>query len=476
MLSEVGIEETSDTPSDGLVLSEVGIAPELVIVGAGVSLVPNAVVIPTTIPLVGTESGIEDKKVISDVGSTALLGTFPLEAPLEAADGAETVAESSSVLVDNEGVGKTPVGKGSSPVKLDRKEGRMPVGRTPVEPDNPSGLDDTDADAEGVVCGSDDGMLSDELGMMKGPTMVVDPVEVGTLIGVEEGVGVGVRTVSGALPVGTGLDDSSGTTELKGVEGWTGEEGPGPVEALLVSCEALSPAVVALVGVKVVEGTCPVGATADVVSSGVLELVAGRMEDGIPPVGTTADVVSSGVLELVAGRTEDGIPPVGTTTGELAACELDGVSDGCLASSELDGTWISEEVVGSTMDDGRPLVEPITGGVELGGDDELWSEELGTTSEEVGVTGEGESEEPEADVAGSGLDGTPCVEPTSVFEDTISEEADCDDSDVESLVLGRLTGEGVTTIDSTSVLDGSEDEDDGCKWKNDSKKDEISDG
>lgn len=129
-------EDKFGSPTVSLVLSEVGITPVLVGVGVGtgVSLVPNAVVMPTTIPLVGNESGISDEKLISLEGSTTLLGIPPVE-PADTEGVASTV---SSSRLDWEVVGKIPVGKGSSPVRLDRiSDGRIPVGKT----DSPVGLE-----------------------------------------------------------------------------------------------------------------------------------------------------------------------------------------------------------------------------------------------------------------------------------------------------------------------------------------------
>jgi hypothetical protein len=124
--SDTTEERSDDTPgrsSVSLTVSEVGIAPELVIVGVAIGLVapvPNAVVIPTTIPLVGNDSGILEEKLMSLDGSTTLLGIPPTE-PV-------AVAEGVSSTLDSEVTGKIPVGEASSPVRLDKILDTTPVG------------------------------------------------------------------------------------------------------------------------------------------------------------------------------------------------------------------------------------------------------------------------------------------------------------------------------------------------------------
>lgn len=128
--TEESSDETPGRSSVSLTVSEVGIAPELVIVGVAlVAPVPNAVVIPTTIPLVGKDSGISEEKLTSLEGSTTLLGTTPTE-PISVAEG---VAEGAASTLDSEVIGRIPVGEASSPVRLDRmldknlSEGAPPV-------------------------------------------------------------------------------------------------------------------------------------------------------------------------------------------------------------------------------------------------------------------------------------------------------------------------------------------------------------
>lgn len=87
------IEDTSPTTDDkrdetpgrrtvSLLVSEVGITSELVGEGAIVGLVapvPNAVVIPTVMPLADEVSGISEERLMSLVGSTILLGIPPAD-------------------------------------------------------------------------------------------------------------------------------------------------------------------------------------------------------------------------------------------------------------------------------------------------------------------------------------------------------------------------------------------------------------
>jgi hypothetical protein len=142
--SDTTEERSDDTPgrsSVSLTVSEVGIAPELVIVGVAIALVapvPNAVVMPTTIPLVGKDSGIPEEELMSLDGSTTLLGIPPTE-PVPVAEGVSSepdsevtgripVGEASSPVRLDKILGNTPVGEASSPVRLDRRLGNTPVG------------------------------------------------------------------------------------------------------------------------------------------------------------------------------------------------------------------------------------------------------------------------------------------------------------------------------------------------------------
>ena len=118
-----------------LLVSEVGITSELVGEGARVGLVapvPSAVEMPTVIPLADEVNGISEERVTSLVGSTMLLGIPPAEPE---AEGAPSVGDTVSSTLDCVGVGKTPVGRGNSPVRDERmldtmvSEGRTPVGR-----------------------------------------------------------------------------------------------------------------------------------------------------------------------------------------------------------------------------------------------------------------------------------------------------------------------------------------------------------
>lgn len=75
-------DETPGRRSVSLAVSEVGMAAEVVTTGVTVALVapvPNAVVMPTTMPLVGRVKGMLDEKLMSLEGSTTLLGTPPTE-------------------------------------------------------------------------------------------------------------------------------------------------------------------------------------------------------------------------------------------------------------------------------------------------------------------------------------------------------------------------------------------------------------
>lgn len=131
-------EETPGRSWVSLTVSEVGIASELVGVGVAAPLVtpvPNAVVIPTTIPLVGEDDGMSEETVASLEGCTGLLGTPPADP--------DDVAAVSSTL-DGDGVGRIPVGEANSPVRLETTLETAPEGRTPVgEANSPVRLDTT---------------------------------------------------------------------------------------------------------------------------------------------------------------------------------------------------------------------------------------------------------------------------------------------------------------------------------------------
>lgn len=149
-------ESSDDTPGRSpvsLVVSEVGIAPELVIVGVAVALVapvPNAVVMPTTIPLDGEDGEMPvETLTLEGVASTLdeeRMGKIPvgeasspvkLDRMLDSKllEGKAPVGTGASpVRLVKEAEGETPVGKGDSPVRLGEAlvEGRSSVGRTPV--------------------------------------------------------------------------------------------------------------------------------------------------------------------------------------------------------------------------------------------------------------------------------------------------------------------------------------------------------
>ena len=120
-------DETPGRSWVSLTVSEVGIASELVGVAVTAPLVtpvPNAVVIPTTMPVVGEDDGMSEGSVASLDAGTGLLGTPPADP--------EGVAVEPSTL-DGDGVGRMPVGEANSPVRLEitldtALEGRTPVG------------------------------------------------------------------------------------------------------------------------------------------------------------------------------------------------------------------------------------------------------------------------------------------------------------------------------------------------------------
>lgn len=185
-------------PSDSDLLSEVGMAAkDSVGVGVSGSVVPKAVVIPTTIPDDG-----RDGTEATDVGITPLVGrtTLPGKPPLE------------------------------PEVRLSGFEGSTPVGfgRPPLEPNGKF------RDSDGWEIGLGDGI-------MNGPRIVDPPVDTGAS---EVGVGaLGDTTVSGTPPVepsegkegkeGVGNDDGNNPVELAtmGTEGSTLEDGMPPVGA-----------------------------------------------------------------------------------------------------------------------------------------------------------------------------------------------------------------------------------------------------
>jgi hypothetical protein len=172
-----------------------------VAVGESDSVVPKAVVIPTTMPEVGSDGrGMSEVNPISLVGSTTLPGTPPVE----------------------------PVGVGGS-----EGSGAVGVGISPVEPKG------TFSDREGNTPVDTDGwrMLSGKPpvdpgeGMMKGPRIVEPPVEEGSSVKGADGLGDTID--SGIPPVEATPEDATGRegsgAEVAGSEGSTIEDGIPPV-------------------------------------------------------------------------------------------------------------------------------------------------------------------------------------------------------------------------------------------------------
>ena len=268
--------------------------------------------------------------------------------------------------------------------------------------------------------------------------------------------------------------------------GWTIEEGMPPVEATLETTGSLAAASVELVGWTIEEGTPPVEATLETTGSltaASVELDGCTTEEGMPPVEATISVA-----DVVGVTIEEGMPPVDSTWGGTTSLELDDTGAE-ISSLELeDSIGLGVVVVGSTGVAGTPSVEP-TEGVEDSCTD-VWMG-LGE-GEGVGVRtgveptldtdggawletgGEDSSIETPDDEERTDSEGTPCVDPTSVFDDGCGDISGEDvvgvGSDVESPVL--VMGEDeTTTVSALSV-------DEGCKchsdWKNDDKFDEES--
>lgn len=170
--------------------------------GVGVaSPVPNAVVIPTTIPEVGSGKtiGSSEAGAAPLVGRTTLLGTPPVEPTTGSGEGSGV------------GVG---VGSGARGARIEE--------RRPSE-------------AEDVGCRTDSGTPPVEPGTMKGPRKLDDSTTAGASDTTGVGVGVGVTMTSGSPPVEetTGLGASEGSiTSCAGSDevGRTAEEGTPPVD------------------------------------------------------------------------------------------------------------------------------------------------------------------------------------------------------------------------------------------------------
>lgn len=232
------------------------------------------------------------------------------------------------------------------------------------------------------------------------------------------------------------------------MEGCTGDAGTPPVEAILETRGSLAAGSGELVGLTTDEGTPPVEAM-----TCVADTDGDTIDEGTPPVDPTEGGSSwlglgdtggrTSLLELtdsiglgavVVGSTGDsGTPPVEPTEGVEGSCT--GVSIG-LGEGEgvglITGTGIAP--VDPTLEtNGNPWLEADGAGFSVG------------TAEEVGRTGS---------------EGTPCVEPTSVFgEDSVSAGSDAASPGLE-------TGDGETTIVSAFSVD------EGRRCHSDSKKED----
>jgi hypothetical protein len=165
----IGISAVSD------LLSEVGIGAESVSVGVLESEVPNAVVIPTTMPEVGKEDGTSDVGTSPFVGRTTVLGTPPEE----------------------------PVGTG-----LAGSDSKTFVGAATVPVESEDG---TFVESEG--CTTLDSRALVDPGMMKGPKMVVSPVETESEgLALETRLVLGKTADPGMAPVEPADDASVGRT------------------------------------------------------------------------------------------------------------------------------------------------------------------------------------------------------------------------------------------------------------------------
>jgi hypothetical protein len=307
----------SGITSDCAELSEVGIGIAPVGVGSPVSIVPKAVVIPTTIPEVGC-------KIESTEGNTETLVGRIFESD-----------------------GSTPVGRGSSPVKPDGtvtgREGMRPVavgicpvdpmgrsreregmisvgvGSTPVEPNGKSNdrvgkMPDGVATSEEASDGPRDtdgwtleaGRLSVEDGIMNGPRIVVPAVDEGC-------------SFAGAGALGDTID--SGTPPVDAVpDGTIGIEAAGA-------------------DVAGSDGKTPVAPTK-------IESVGRTMDDGKTPVGPMTG-------KSVGRTTEDGRTPVEPTIGKSVG---NTIGEGRTPVEPASGT-----LEGRTIEEGSPPVDPMTG-------------------------------------------------------------------------------------------------------------------
>jgi formylmethanofuran dehydrogenase subunit C len=320
---------SSDETNDGMsgmrsdceTLSEVGIGIAPVIIGSPVSVGPKAVVIPTTIPPVGSDSGSSE--------------------------------------------GSTPVGRGISPVKPDgtviERDGTRPVaaGISPVDPMGrlngrdgmiSVGVGSTPVDAIGRSRERDGNMpdaagrSSVEEGMMKGPRIVVPTVGEGCPPDGADAVGDTI--VSGTPPVGTASEVATGTNaSIAEVAGSAGRIPVGPTKTESVGRTIgdgrtpVEPTTGKSVGRTMDDGRTPVGPTTG-------KSVGRTMDDGRTPVEPTTG--------KSVGRTmEDGRTPVDPTTGKSVGRMMD---DGRTPVEPTTG-----KSVGRTIDDGRTPVEPTIG-------------------------------------------------------------------------------------------------------------------
>ena len=245
----------------------------------------------------------------SPVRDEIMLDTAVSEGRMPVGRGNSPVSDGTTLDTAAVSEGRMPVGRGSSPVRLLKREstgreGRMPVGRIPLGPKRPSTLLETGADWVGW--GSEAGTLPVEPGMMNGPRIVEGALELGSWV---TGEGVGETMDPGMPPLEATSEDWTGTLDetndslgTAAEVGTTIDEGTPSVEPTLDWIGGFWAPPVEVTGVW-----------AGSLTAGAAELVGVTISVGMPPVEATLDwagSLTSGTTALVGWTIDEGTPPV----------------------------------------------------------------------------------------------------------------------------------------------------------------------